>query len=190
MVLDLRAGASSLSNGTQPVRGDGLISLNDDIVSLATTHVQPFGFVWSNGNEIGSNDGHLVVIKVKGVHILDGSVDESESMLLAGLELPESVLASACTVLRSNVVTVEKVVGGWGSTKVSNTVSLLESGDAKRIVNHDRTHVQVIVRCGRTVDDDWATNTLAVLSEKMAVIPSGTIRGSVELVSLGGARND
>ena len=163
-MLNLRAGASSLSNGTQPVGGDGLVSLNDDIVSLTTANVQPFGLIRGDGNEISSNDGHLVVIKVKGVHVLDGGVDEPESMLLAGLELPESVLASAGTVLRSNVVTVEKVVGGWGSTKVSNTISLLESGDAKCIMNHDCTHVQVIVRRCRTEDDDWATNTLTVLS--------------------------
>jgi hypothetical protein len=99
---------ASLSDSTQEVTGSCLVHLHDDIVSLTNSNVEPLSLVWLDGNIVGGDDSHLVVVEVNGPHVLGRRVDDAEEIFLAGLDLPESVLASA--QIWEGVGTVEHVV--------------------------------------------------------------------------------
>ena len=57
----------------------------------------------------------------------------------------------------------------------SSKLSLGFNGVVELLVDHDSTHVEVIVGSRRTVDNDRTTDTSAVLSDGMGVIPTSTI---------------
>ena len=100
--------ATSLSNSSEEVTRSLLVHLHNDIVSLTDTNVEPLSLVWGDGNVVSCNDGHLVAVKVNGEHVLRSRVDKTEEILLARLDLPESVLALA--EIWEGVGTVEQVV--------------------------------------------------------------------------------
>jgi hypothetical protein len=58
-----------------------------------------------------------------------------------------------------------------------------------QIFNHNRTHINIIVGCGRTVNDDGSTNTIGVLSAVMAVVPACSILSCSPSVCLGLSRS-
>ena len=54
-----------------------------------------------------------------------------------------------------------------------------------QVVNHDSSHVDIVVGSGRAIDDDRASNTITVLSEVVRVVPRSTVLSSLELVRAG-----
>ena len=48
--------------------------------------------VRGDGNVVGRDNGHLVVVEVNRPHVLGSRVDHAEEIFLARLDLPESVL--------------------------------------------------------------------------------------------------
>ena len=44
-----------------------------------------------------------------------------------------------------------------------------------RIINHNGSHVNIVVGSGRSMDDNRTTNTITILSKGVAVIPRSTI---------------
>jgi len=181
--------ATSLSDCAEEVVARGLVGSDDHIVTLTNTNVEPLSCVGGDGNEICSNDLQGVTIDVKRPHVLRGSVDEAEKMLLARLNLPQSVLARR--QIRFGVDTVEKVVGRatWtcmgddfvclscGGVEARRSVSArsLSSLEYVQISDHDRPHVNVVVVGSRSMDDNRATDTIAVLGEPVAMVPRSTI---------------
>lgn len=86
------AGARSLGDGTQEIASHWLVHLDDDIVALADTDVQPLGLVRNYGHIIGGDDSHDMVVEVYRPHVLTGRVDEAEQMFLARLDGPQGML--------------------------------------------------------------------------------------------------
>lgn len=108
-------------------------------------------------------------------------------MLLALLDNP--LLALPCRAVWRLVLTVEQVVGRrWeGSSDPGNVVSHLEDGLAKALIDHDGTQVEVIVRSSRPMNNDGSSNTTAILSQGVRVIPSGAVGRRMPLVDSGSA---
>ena len=61
----------------------------------------------------------------------------------------------------------------------------VKKNEYSQIVHHDSSHVDVVVGSCRAVDDDWATDTIAILDQVMRVIPRGTILSSLPRVCAG-----
>lgn len=66
------AGAAGLGDRTQEVAGDWLVHLDNNVVSLANANIEPFSGVRDNGDIVGGDDGHNVVVEVDRIHILGG----------------------------------------------------------------------------------------------------------------------
>lgn len=100
-------------------------------------------------------------------------------MLLALLDGPLGTLTLG-SVWRF-VLAVEQVVGRrrQRSSDTGNVVSHLEDSLVESFVDHDRTHVQVVVGSGRAVDDDGASATGTVLRESVGVVPTSAVRAGM-----------
>jgi hypothetical protein len=54
-----------------------------------------------------------------------------------------------------------------------------------QIADHDRSHINIVVGTGRSLDNDGALNAVRELGDEMAVIPRGTVRRGNPLVDAG-----
>ena len=112
-------------------------------------------------------------------------VDDTEKMLLSLLDGP--LRALTCCAIRGLVLAVEQVVGRWwqGTSNSGDVVGHLENGLVEGLVNHDCAHIEVVVRSGRSMNDDRATATSTILRQGMGVIPSSSVGTRVlEIVSI------
>ena len=134
-----RARTSSLSDSSQEVSRDRLISLDDNIVPLTTANIQPLSLVRHDRHKVSSNDCHLMIVEMKRIDILNSRVDEAEQVLLSWLNLPQCVLASRA--IDGTIGAVEEVVGAGRDAEMSNSVGLLERRDGEGVVDHDGAHV-------------------------------------------------
>ena len=155
---------------------------------MTNTNVEPLSLIGDDGNVVDSNDSHLVVVEVNGEHVLSSRVDDAEEMLLAGLDGPQSVLALA--EIWEGVGTIEQVIPRAGGTGVSNTGVLSCSGDSsgvgtEDIVDHDRTHVDIVVGSGRAVNDHGSTDTITKLGHDVRVVPASSVLVERERVDTG-----
>jgi len=112
-------------------------------------------------------------------------VDDTEQVLLALLHNPTCAFTSAS--IRRLVLSIEHVVGGWGqgSSDSGNVIGHLEDSLAESLVNHDGAHIIIVVCCGRSVDDDGASDTTSILSQGVRVIPTSSISRGVPNVGSG-----
>lgn len=161
---------------------------------MAGLDPQGIGLIRDDGGEIGADDLELVVVETDGVGGLGGAdhhvsretwhssnatflpVDDAEEMLLSRLDSPLRTLTLGA--IRRLVLTVEQVVGGrWQRpAHSSDIVSDLEDGLIESLVNHHGAHVKIVILGCRTVNDDGASNTTAILSHGVRVIPAGSVR--------------
>lgn len=109
-------------------------------------------------------------------------VDDSEQMLLTLLDSPPGALASSISSV--SVFTVQEVVGRcWERTsESSNIVGHLEDSATENLVNHDGTHVEIIVFSRGSVNDDRSSDATTILGKSVGVIPTSSIGRCVELV--------
>jgi hypothetical protein len=198
-----------LCDGAEEVASSRLVHLDNDlgicqlvceclrrlsyIITLAIGNVEPLSGVWGDGNVISGNDRHLVVVEVNGPAVLGSTVDETESVLLASLNTPKSVLATR--QIWESVVAVEHVVPGVVRTEVSNAVILRSSSEnlssiAEEVVNHDSTGINVVVCSSRAVNDHRTADTITKLAESVGVVPTGAVLAGLEAVGAGVARGD
>lgn len=110
--------------------------------------------------------------KIKGDSCQLLPVDDAEEMLLALLDSPLGTLTLGS--IRRLVLAVEQVVGGGrqGSSDTGNVVSQLEDGLIERLINHDGTHVEVVVGSSRAMNDDGASATGTILGQRVRVVPT------------------
>lgn len=132
-------GAGGLEDSTDVVLVNRLISLQDDIVTLAVGNLDRVGLVWLDGDEIGSDDGDGVFIKANDERVLgstatalamDGSardrgyepVDDTEEMLLSWLDSPAERFARLS--IGALVLAVEEGVEAATGSEVGNSGGL------------------------------------------------------------------
>ena len=152
--------------GTEEIVARSLVGGEDDIVSLTNGEQEPtLSSQRLGGNEISGNDSKIVAVKLDTNGIVDRGVDQSQAMFLALGKSHLGVGSSACLVLSKavdeNVVTVRwrRVILEVGKSDLVDVV-------CKTIVpiaDRESTKINIVVRCGGTVDDDCASDTHTVL---------------------------
>jgi len=108
LVLDLSA---------EPVATSGLVSVDDHIVALTDTEEDPVGGVRNNGNKVGGDDLHLVTVQRDHEVVVDGHVDETDTVLLVLLQGGPLVLASIDIVVGSG--------GTLNNDRTNETIAVL-----------------------------------------------------------------
>lgn len=179
VVCAVVVGAGGLGNGADPeVVGDvGLVGSDDDVVALAHADVEDGGVVGGDGNQVGSDDLHGVVVNHELPVGVDGGVDQSQTVRGAGG--PGDVVAvaglSGGVVVAVDVGTVnETVVKGWRAGGLGSGVELVD-GLVIPVVEEHHAEVLVVVGSGGAVDDDAAKDTLPRLKGEVGVVPGRTI---------------
>lgn len=155
-----------------------MIHLDNDVVSLTRVDVQSRGSVWNNRSVISANDSHLMVIEVNHVRSLGRAVDDAEEMLLARFDSPGGGFTRVA--INCLVLAVEHVVNSCRerASETGNVPCHLEDSLGENLVDHDGTHVIVVVSSGRSVNDNRSSNTTTVLRQGVRVVPTGSIRRS------------
>ena len=135
----------------EPVVARSLVGVDDNVVTLANGKENPFSSVWLDGDEVGGHDLHWVVVKRDTNVVVNGDVDQPETVLLALLDSNSVVFATASCVLVGAVD--EDVVTSRARTSVLKCLQGegidLVSGSVVPVVDHVRTQVEIVVgRCG------------------------------------------
>lgn len=134
-----------------------------------------------------------MIIKVDGPHVLGGGVDEAEEMLLAGLDLPQSVLTTA--EVGEGVVAVKHVVPCAARSEVGDARVGLGSSHglgavAKEIVDHDSAHIDIVVGSSGAVDDHGTADTITILRKSVGMVPARSVLLGQERVCAGITRSE
>lgn len=173
--------AGSLGDGAHPevVGGVGLVGSDDDVVALAHAHVEDGGGVGRDGDKVGSDDSHGVVVNHELPVGVDGSVDESHAV--GGTGGPGHVEAGTglggVAVIAVDVGAVdETVVESRGTGGLGGGVELID-GLVVPVVQEDHAEVLIVVGSGGTVDDDTTEDTLPGLEGEVGVVPGGPVLG-------------
>ena len=136
--------ASTLGGGTEEIRANGLVRLDDDIVTLAKGDIDKVSLVWLDGDKvrgcedksvlvskldpemtIHTDDCHRVVVDTHSPSRLSSSVGKAEEIFHASLDFPRCVCAGR--EIRQRVFAVEEVVGCAQWTCVGNYIVFLSS---------------------------------------------------------------
>lgn len=149
-------GTGGLEDSTDVVLVDCLISLQDDIVTLAVGNFNGVSLVGLDGNKIGSDDGDGVFIKANDERVLgstatalamDGDgrdrgyepVDDAEEMLLSWLDSPAERFTGLS--IGALVLAVEEGVEAATGSEVGNSGGLSGSRDCEsKQVRYYSTH--------------------------------------------------
>ena len=179
LVLDLSA---------EPVATSGLVSVDDHIVALTDTEEDPVGGVRNNGNKVGGDDLHLVTVQRDHEVVVDGHVDETDTVLLVLLQGGPLVLA---TVVANHLAVDKSGVGnGRRAIEVSNTLGESVDSAVVPIGDCERASIDIVVGSGGTLNNDRTNETIAVLAREVRVVPRSTVLSSLESVGLLLARCD
>lgn len=104
----------------EPVVANGLTGINRHVVSLANAKEERVRRESVDWHEVGSNDGHGVIIERNREGILDRRIDNAKEMSLVGSE-PNFVIASTCAVRIDVRAIEENIVACWrGPGRVGN----------------------------------------------------------------------
>lgn len=180
----MRGVASRTEIGAHPNRRVGWAgSRHDDIATLTNTESDHVSSIRFDGHKIVSDDCHIEAIDGETLNAFGAAVDQSQSVLLAGLELEfrktgvrSALLSFVCELsaveahLAVDQIGVRergKRVGGRGHDFLNDLFVWL----VVPVAEHDRSNVNVI-RCLRgTVNDHRSCETGRVLSAVVRVIP-------------------
>ncbi|TKW55332.1 hypothetical protein CTA1_12764 [Colletotrichum tanaceti] len=173
-------GAGRLGDGADPegVGGGGLVGVDDDVVALAHGDVEHGGLVGDDGDEVGGDDLHGVVVDGELPVGVDGGVDEPQAV--GGAGGPGDVVAPARLGRRVVVDGVdvgavdEAVVEGRGPFRLGGVVELVD-GLVVPVVEEEHAEVLVVVGGGGAVDDDAAEDALPGLQGEVGVVPGRAV---------------
>jgi hypothetical protein len=164
VVVTTEAVGSCLS--TEEVVARSLVGGEDDIVSLANGKQDPvLSGQGLDGNEISRDDGEVVSIKLNTNGIVDRGVDQSQAVFLALGKSHLGVRSGTCLVLSQTVH--ENVVTVWWRC-VELKILQCDLVDVVRktivpIADGESAKIDIVVRSGRAVDDNSASNTHTIL---------------------------
>lgn len=168
----------------EPVVTSGLVSSDNDLVTLTDVDVQDISLVRDDGNEISRDDGHCVAIDIELVGGLDSGVDNVEKIALTANELRRDSVALTglvgVVVITIDVHTVDQTsIHGPLSVDLGVYVHII-NGDVAPVLDHQVASID-IVACGfGSVDQHRAKETLVCLKTQMRVIPRETVVGYLE----------
>lgn len=166
-VGDAVGAAACLRDDVEPVAVDGLIGADDYVVALAYAHCKPSCVVRDDGGEVHGYDCHVVAVEADLVGVAYRRVDESHLVAFAFLDCVVPILAAALSV---DVGAVDQdVVGDWLTSDLTSgkTVHDLISRLVEPVINRHDPEVLVIVVACRTINDDRAPCTIAILAGVM-----------------------
>ena len=133
-----------------------------------------------------------MAVKLYANGVIDRGVDQSQAMFLALGKSHLSVGSSACFVLSEAID--ENVVSVWwrrvGLEVLKSDLVDIVCKTVVPIANRESTKIDIVVRGGRTIDNDRASNTHTVLRRVMTVVPRSTELGGKECVCSGLAGRD
>lgn len=174
--------ASSVDLSTEPVVGSGLVSVDDNIVTLADTNGEPLSREGLRGNVVRADDLHRMVVERDLDVVVDGHIDQSKEVLLALGDGDVVVLSTTLCVLVGAVD--QDVVSRWRAVlalKVDERVGgNLESSLVVPIRELVDTKIDVIVGRSRSVEEHRANNTVTVLVGEVRVVPRSTELSGLE----------
>jgi hypothetical protein len=151
---------------TEEVVARSLVGGEDDIVSLANGKQDPvLSGQGLGGNEISRDDGEVVAVKLDTNGIVDRGVDQSQAMFLALGKSHLGIRSGTCLVLsqtvHENIVTVR-----WRCVVLEILQSDVVDVVCKTIVpiaDGESAKIDIVVRSGRAVDYNSASNTHTIL---------------------------
>jgi len=173
LVLDL---------STEPVATGSLVGVDDHVVALTDTEEDPVGGVRNDGNKVGSDNLHLVAVKRDHEVVIDGHVDETDTVLLVLLEGGPLVLATAAA---HHLAVDKSSVGNRRRTiEVGNTLRKGVHGAVVPVGDRKRAGVDIVVGSGGTLNNDRTNETITVLAREVRVVPGSTVLRGLESVGL------
>ena len=173
------------------------VGLDDDVVALAIVDEDAVGGEGDDGDEIRSDNGHLVAVDAPLVPCLGRQIDKSHAVLLAGFEDDFEFLAgaNACwigLVAGSRVHTVDESSGKslFCRAEVGHRCPVLPCSPVFPIGEEDGAEIFIVLGCSRAVDHQGTEEAVDVLQTEVAVVHGGAVLGSVELVRHGLSRRN
>lgn len=174
------AGKTAAKGGVEPVVPNTLVGVNSDIVALANGKEETVDSLGLNGNHVGGNDGHGVILELQLEVIVGRGVDDAETMTLAGGERDIGKFTSAGLGILSVPFEENSVTGrgtaihGFLNQDISWLVVVVGDGED--------TKIDIVGKRSRTIDHDGANDAVAILGREMRVVPTGAILLSAEPV--------
>lgn len=155
--------------GAEPVVADCLVCRYDNLVALADGEEDPLSGNWFDGDEVTSNDCHIVVIERHTDVVVNGCVDQAEKVLLA---LRNGVFAVTTSTFSGLGSTVHNDVVSWWRWRSSLEVGIgngfhLERSLIVPIRDLKWTEIDIVVGGSRAVNDNGTSETIAVLRAEM-----------------------
>lgn len=156
--------ATGLGNDVEPVAVDGLVSLDDNVVALADCQKQPIRDERLDGDKVCSHHREAVSVEADFEVVVCRSVDEAEFVLFAFGQGSAAVLTDRAIDLDVGAVDEDVVARGWATDDgMLDERRNLESRSVIPIGDWEGAEIDVVVRCGRTIDDDGTDYTVRVL---------------------------
>jgi len=180
-VVEVRITARSASSSatgtwsTDPIVRNGLVGSNDDRVPLGDEDIELIDNEGIALNTIGFDDGHVVTVDREAVEGTASDVDDTETVALPALDIDDGEWHLGTTLEATNTVNEDGIRNWYDGCLVVHLLqqrSLLvvivgKGDDSGEVINV----VHMFVRVVGVVDDQCATETIAVLGGVVGVIP-------------------
>ena len=186
--------ADGLVVSTHPVAARGLISLEDEVVSLSNVDVDNVGGIRLERDEIALDDGKSVLVNEELESGLNGGVDQTKAVRLATLDSHLEALAGGGFGLLPDVHAVDQasveegVAMGWSALdRLLGIVHLVNGGVGPVLENNNL----LLIICGasRAMNNNGSKYTLIGLESKVRVPPRSSVVVSAEPVGHAVARS-
>lgn len=179
---------SVLRFGAKPIASGRLICRDDHIIALADSNEDPRSIIRNDWHKVCGDDSHGVAVERELEVAIDTGVDESQSMFLTrsqgGTRIRATRSGSHGAIDQAVVGSRRKRVAMHGQERSRPDCRIVPIRDCQR------SEIFIVVRSSRSVDDDGAKNTIAVLGRKMRVIPARAILCGSKSICLLAARHD
>lgn len=176
--------AADLRHNVEPVAVDGLISVDNDVVTLAYANEQPVSRERYNGYEVHCDDSHVMLVEADLEVVISAGVDETKSVLLSFLNSVAMVSSSTLGILVCAID--EDIVGRWILSN-DGTRELVDIGKScliEPVLHRENAEVDIVIGSSGAINNDWTKDTVRVLRAVMTMVPRSAILGCNEPVCL------
>lgn len=172
------SGISTDVGEVDPVVADSLVSIEDDIVTLAGKDINTGDGVRLSRNTIDGNDGQVVLVDGDGEFTTDGLGNDTETVALAGGDLLDgegncrAVDEAASTVHGSRVSDGDKTGSNISIDEAEGGVvpPVTELDDGALVIDIIEAALWVL----GIIDDQRSTKTIQILNGELRVVPESS----------------
>lgn len=158
-------GAAGLRHDVKPVVRDGLVGVDDDVVTFSNTKEQRLGDERFYGHEIGGDDGEIVPVKADFEVVVGRRIDEPQPVFLP-LGDGCAAVFTRCAVQGYVGAVDQDIVARWRTSRKPSRGDQGRERECRGMVpirDRIRSKINVVVGRCRTVDDDGSHDTVRVL---------------------------